>query len=157
MLCFHFSLSSVRARTRRFFTRLDRLKSCAPLVEASSSHPPLSPQLTYLFAGFHTFNDHPLEFPGGSFPLDCPFLSRKVCPSRCANSSVQLILGTMGRVRSIRTMEGEQHGLSVFFRFDDDVFRAYSTRHLMGGSGSLRTRPGLASEADLPIGRDKAD
>jgi hypothetical protein len=54
-------------------------------------------------------------------------------------------------------MEGEQHGLSVFFQLDDDIFQptrstraganhcrtpiASSTRHPMGGSRTLRTRP----------------
>jgi hypothetical protein len=35
----------------------------------------------YIFAGSHALNGHPLEFPGVSFPLHFPFLSRKVCPS----------------------------------------------------------------------------
>jgi hypothetical protein len=35
---------------------------------------------------------HPLKPPGMSFPLHLWFLSRKLCPSPCANSRVHFIL-----------------------------------------------------------------
>ena len=67
-------------------------------------------------------------------------------------------------------MEGEEHGLSVFFRLDDDVFHTYSayargTESLTDAYRLLDTTPygrqqdfedsprRLASEADLRIAR----
>ena len=68
-------------------------------------------------------------------------------------------------------MEGEAHGLSVFFRLGDDVFHTYSayaralersrtattslTRCLMDGSRTLRIRHpvGLRSQPTQPLNR----
>src|SRR5208283_588998 len=70
-------------RARGFFTRFNRVKLSAPLVEASLGDPELLGQLTNALAGPHALYSHALELPGIplSFLHSC-FLSRRVCPSR---------------------------------------------------------------------------
>src|ERR1700687_5197395 len=77
--------SRVRARTRSFFSWLDRFEFCAPLVEALRSYPQFSRSLTDVFASSHPLDRPPLKFPGVSLSLLCASFS-----GNCAQFCVSL-------------------------------------------------------------------
>lgn len=64
-------------------------------------------------------------------------------------------------VTGANPMEGEEHGHSVFFRLDDEVFHTYSvyargTESLLNGYSLLDDRPLAMAKADIPLRRRSA-